>query len=243
MMTVSSCSDYKSYRSESFVMRYDDLAAISVSRNPDFPSMGINVSNDLMQSRFWCSPFREEGIYDMLCKKHGDFKYNERVSYLMTFEEPSHNACDLLSIKISSDRDFDAEHPAGASLADIVRFVSCSPEPFISSGYKRRYRYAPDHLSYCFRHTWGYYYSGPDRKESEYYPIDKMLCDIVPEDLVLLGPDVPYDPNRTASVFFSLFFEMTPDTAEEHRITVEVNTDDGRVLSGTIVMDFATKAR
>ncbi len=56
---------------------------------------------------------------------------------------------------------------------------------------------------------------------------------------MLLGPDVAYNPQRSHMKFFSLFFEKMPVVKDSHVITVEVTTDDGRVLSGSIVMDFA----
>ena len=237
LVILSSCDRYTGYRSKSFVLRYDDLAAITLSKYRSVPC--ISVNNDLTRSRFWCGPFREEGLYDSLCDKYGDTEYNEKVYYLVTFEEPSRNASDLLSVKVYSDRDFDAEHPAGSSLADIIRFLSCSPKEYIASGYKSLYRYDPELVSPGFRSTWGYYYGRPDKEKSEYYPVDKMLCDIVPEDLMLLGPDVAYNPQRAHMKFFSLFFEKLPVVKDSHVITVEVTTDDGRVLSGSIVMDFA----
>ncbi len=51
--------------------------------------------------------------------------------------------------------------------------------------------------------------------------------------------DVAYNPQRSHMKFFSLFFEKMPVVKDSHVITVEVTTDDGRVLSGSIVMDFA----
>lgn len=47
------------------------------------------------------------------------------------------------------------------------------------------------------------------------------------------------NPQRSHMKFFSLFFEKMPVVKDSHVITVEVTTDDGRVLSGSIVMDFA----
>lgn len=238
MMLLTSCDVYKSYRSKAFVLRYDDLAAITLTKDSNCPSVCINVNNDLKQSRFWCGPFREENLYEGLCQKHGDNKYNKVVHYLIQFSEPLHNASDLLSVKIFSDRDFDAEHPAGTSLADIVRFLSCSPKEYIGSGYKIKYKYDPELLSYEFRNTWGIYYRYSNKTEFEYYPIDKMLCDVTQDDLVLLGHHEICDSSYTPVKFCSLFFEKMPVGSGEHLITVEITTDDGRVLSGEIAMDF-----
>ncbi len=229
-----SCNRVDYYQADSYVGRYDDLTKITLVRN-EGDAVCIDVKSDF-DAQGCYRPGDEK--YRDLCRKHGDVGYNRKIAYL-SGRDVVYNASDLLSVKVYSDRDFDAEHPAGSSLADIVRFLSCSPKEYIASGYKSLYRYDPELVSPGFRSTWGYYYGRPDKEKSEYYPIDKMLCDIVPEDLMLLGPDVAYNPQRSHMKFFSLFFEKMPVVKDSHVITVEVTTDDGRVLSGSIVMDFA----
>lgn len=229
-----SCNRVDYYQADSYVGRYDDLTKITLVRN-DGDAVCIDVKSDF-DAQGCYGPGDEK--YRDLCRKHGDVGYNRKIAYL-SGRDVVYNASDLLSVKVYSDRDFDAEHPAGSSLADIVRFLSCSPKEYIASGYKSLYRYDPELVSPGFRSTWGYYYGRPDKGKSEYYPVDKMLCDIVPEDLMLLGPDVAYNPQRSHLKFFSLFFEKMPVVKDSHVITVEVTTDDGRVLSGNIVMDFA----
>lgn len=229
-----SCNRVDYYQADSYVGRYDDLTKITLVRN-EGDAVCIDVKSDF-DAQGCYRPGDEK--YRDLCRKHGDVGYNRKIAYL-SGRDVVYNASDLLSVKVYSDRDFDAEHPAGSSLADIVRFLSCSPKEYIASGYKSLYRYDPELVSPGFRSTWGYYYGRPDKEKSEYYPVDKMLCDIVPEDLMLLGPDVAYNPQRSHLKFFSLFFEKMPVVKDSHVITVEVTTDDGRVLSGSIVMDFA----
>ncbi len=229
-----SCNRVDYYQADSYVGRYDDLTKITLVRN-EGDAVCIDVKSDF-DAQGCYRPGDEK--YRDLCRKHGDVGYNRKIAYL-SGRDVVYNASDLLSVKVYSDRDFDAEHPAGFSLADIVRFLSCSPKEYIASGYKSLYRYDPELVSPGFRSTWGYYYGRPDKEKSEYYPVDKMLCDIVPEDLMLLGPDVAYNPQRSHLKFFSLFFEKMPVVKDSHVITVEVTTDDGRVLSGSIVMDFA----
>ena len=63
------------------------------------------------------------------------------------------------------------------------------------------------------------------------HPIDKMLSDVTPEDLILLGYDSPYP-------LFRLCFEKTPSTPGGHLITVRMRTDSDKIFSDSIAMSF-----
>ena len=69
--------------------------------------------------------------FKALSEKYGDTAYNRPLAPF------SHTVyCNEFSgIDIFSDRDFDAAHPAGASLSDIVRIVGASPYRYIRNGY------------------------------------------------------------------------------------------------------------
>ena len=58
-----------------------------------------------------------------------------------------------------------------------------------------------------------------------------MLSDVTAEDLILLGYDNPYP-------LFRLYFESKPVVSGEHQITVEVRTDEGKIYTATITMNF-----
>ena len=72
--------------------------------------------------------------FKALSEKYGDTAYNRPLAPF------SHTVyCNEFSgIDIFSDRDFDAAHPAGASLSDIVRIVGASPYRYIRNGYTVR---------------------------------------------------------------------------------------------------------
>ena len=46
---------------------------------------------------------------------------------------------DFQKIEISCNKGYNAEHPAGTLLNDIVRLISGTPHPFIKSGYKKTF--------------------------------------------------------------------------------------------------------
>ncbi len=227
-----SCNRVDYYQADSYVGRYDDLTKITLVRN-DGDAVCIDVKSDF-DAQGCYGPGDEK--YSDLCRKHGDVGYNRKIAYL-SGRDVVYNASDLLSVKVYSDRDFDAEHPAGSSLADIVRFLSCSPKEYIASGYKSMYSYDAASLSEVFVTTWAYcYYWGRDAYEC--HPIDKMLSDITPEDLVLLGPGLRSLPQIYNGRFFSLAFVKKPSAEQVHEITVEITTEERRIITGHLNVNF-----
>ena len=57
---------------------------------------------------------------------------------------------DFTEITVTSDKDFDENHPAGESLNDLCRFISFSPYKFISSGYRDYYVFSVNNVSLSF---------------------------------------------------------------------------------------------
>lgn len=74
-------------------------------------------------------------VYDSLCNKHFDYGYHGEDPYA---DQPVKRcyAKDLLSISVTSDRDYDPQHPAGTPLDDIIVFNTYTPYPWIKGGYQ-----------------------------------------------------------------------------------------------------------
>ena len=83
---------------------------------------------------------KEKERYKELCIKHNDLGYNERkvdpkdldtgdFTYRMVYWK------DFVAIDVVSDRDFDAEHPAGSSLGDVVGYRGWSYWEYVKNGY------------------------------------------------------------------------------------------------------------
>ena len=146
----------------------------------------------------------------------------------------TYNCRDFLSIEVVCDKDFDEQHPAGASLCDIVRFMSWSPYKYIASGYSKYYNYNAWTLSEAFKELMPIYFSDEWFQESTSatcYPIDKMAKDLTPSDLILLGHNYP-------GFLGMLYFENGPRQPGEYTITVTLNCDDGYVISNSAKMRF-----
>lgn len=173
-------------------------------------------------------------IYKALCTKHNDLTYNKWLKInTITIPNQIYPHCDFNSIYITSDKDFDTEHPAGKDLGDIVRFISRSPKKFIDSGYSKYYRHDSSSLSEPFKTISKIIWGDPvEGVEADTYPIDKLVSELKPEDLILLG----FCGNTSPLAF--LHFEKLPDNLGEHEITVTMITDDGEKLTNSIKMVF-----
>ena len=109
--------------SPSFVQQYYDLSAIAVRQYFDYPYIQI-----MPETYETCSYSVPPSVrFKALSEKYGDTAYNRPLAPF------SHTVyCNEFSgIDIFSDRDFDAAHPAGTSLSDIVRIVGASPYRYI----------------------------------------------------------------------------------------------------------------
>lgn len=148
-------------------------------------------------------------IYKRLCEKNGDISYGKRVlkpehEYPGVPQRQSyyHN---ILSIEVVSDRDYDSEHPAGASLGDIVKYYANSFEDFIENGYQHTSEMDVD---FNFTRISGLLNEIPD----------DGLCLLEGFEMSLEFPE-----------------DIPDSAAGEHNLTIAITTDDGTlfVLEGT----------
>jgi hypothetical protein len=164
-----------------------------------------------------------KALYEALCRKHNDVSYNRTVEYHTPDELSGYEyiGTDFVSIHVVSDSDFDAEHPAGADLGDILCYAFYSPKKYIDSGYK---------LMFDWSTAEGFAYdlfagNGPGTE----HPICKLASELGPDDLTLLG----------IYCLGYLRFESDPTLSQTHCLTVTMTTDDGKELSASIDVDFA----
>lgn len=229
------CDRYPSRVCPSYVVFYSNMRSIDLRQVPDVAGcVMICPGGDLPAVSYsLLSEGEEKGEYDRLCRKHGDLSFNHRRQFLVPSESVGYNDKDFVSVEITSDAAFDESHPAGANLADVVRFMSWSPCKFIDSGYAQYYHYDPSGLSDSFITVMPVYLAREfflPETDATCYPIDKMVCDLEPEDLILLGHD-------DLRIGF-LKFERMPANSGNHTITVKMETDAEAVFEKSIEMTF-----
>jgi hypothetical protein len=214
---------YQIYR-RSFAMVFHETEKLTMGEtNPryskptllfGFDSAGIIYSNKDTSGK-------EKELYDALCEKYGDMTYN-REEFVPIGFEPEFLAYSPVSITIVSDADYDDQHPAGTSLADIVTYDSQSSKPFIDNGY--------------VMHEWDendkgkfYYYSNTNVRP--FYPVCKKASELVADDFQLI-----YDP--IDNVVGYIYFDALPTLEKTHNITVTFTDERGEVFSDTVKMVF-----
>lgn len=201
-------ADIRAYDTRAFVMGYRGMSGISVTRIK-YAEWAYAVNFHTTKERWGI--FFDEGrdYYDELCEKHNDTYYNRRVEINHNVVGPTpllRCARDFVGLEVWSSEDWDAEHPAGASLNDLALFVSDTPWPYIRSGYTEKYS---------------------EEKDGEYYPIDKPVAELTPDDMTLLPEDG-----------FKILFDAPPAESGTHTLFVRLTADDGTVFETSKEIEF-----
>ena len=223
---ISKTELFKSYvntyrYSENIQLRITDAGNIAIYR--EYTSKEDNIKTAVYSFK---SKGEEKKIYDELCKIHNDLSYNQKRSYIEFTGWGICSAIDFREIDVVSDKDFDAEHPAGRSLKDVVRFVSISPKQFIDSGYAATFDWKKNEP--------GFFAKDPMipsmfRYEKEnHFPINGLLSDIGTDEMQML-------PVNTHGI---LFFDKQPTAEKEHSLTVTIYTREGKKFVRNITKVF-----
>lgn len=198
-----------SYLSESFVQVYIFAEEMTLGESYRGFIRVILRGEEIMQHRTG-----HKKRYAELSNKYGDTYYNNKIGL------PNQHqviADDFISIDIRSDRDFDEAHKAGESLADIVTILATSPAKYIESGYTDVYDWMFQPIDYKI--------AGGSFRTYGYWPVNKRLDRLTPEDLLLMSPNV------------SLKFEAFPLWEKTHTITVTFKSSE-KELSGETTVTF-----
>ena len=144
--------------------------------------------------------------YGELSKVYGDSGFNTWCAV----DEPSLTswAFPFEVFDVVSNADYDAAHPAGMSLNDIVEITYTTHKYFIENGYK---------------HT------DASRATNDYSgdKVTKKLSELQSEDAIFMEADS-----------FSLRFVEQPTAAQSHTFTVTVEFEHGEPYSFSFDMDF-----
>ena len=223
-LLYQSCDRARYHVFKSYVTRYCKFEDIGI----DTTKTGniIIRGKGRVKQYSWRDEGGEKTTYEALCRKHNDLTYNKKREYHLRPEWGVCSAVDFREIDIVSDKDFDAEHPAGTSLKDIVRFVSISPKKFIDSGYKETFNWRRNKPKIFKKESM---ISSMFHEETEnYFPINGLLKDIGKDEMQML-------PEDTHGI---LFFDKEPTAEKEHTLTVTIYTREGKKFVRTITKVF-----
>ena len=223
-LLYQSCDRARYHVFKSYVTRYCKFEDIGI----DTTKAGniIIRGKGRVKHYSWRDEGGEKTTYEALCRKHNDLTYNKKREYRLSPEWGVCSAIDFKEIDIVSNKDFDAEHPAGTSLKDIVRFVSVSPKKFIDSGYKETFNWRRNRPE-IFKKD--YIIQIMFQRETEnYFPINMLLKDIGKDEMQML-------PVNTHGI---LFFDKEPTAEKEHTLTVTIYIGERKKLVRTITKVF-----
>lgn len=174
-----------------FVQEYIEATGLKAEPKSGYAKVGClgrTVEAHLVQSRFDCS---YEGKY---------INPSTNFAVLNAFR----------TMKLVSDTDFDEQHRAGISLADIVMFAGASPYDFIACGYRNAYEWDDTQIEFYKNGAYTYKYG--------YAPVYKVLAEMDATDYRLIHPG------------FCLLFLKQPALSKTHNLTLTVTDDKGTVL-------------
>ena len=210
------------YFSENIQLKITDAGNIAIYRE-------YTSENDKVKTAVYSFDAKgeEKKRYDELCKSHNDISYNQKRRYIKFPGWGICSAIDFREIDVVSDKDFDAEHPAGTSLKDIVRFVSVSPKKFIDSGYQETFNWEKNEPKIFKKEKeTNKLFSYSELKN--YFPINGLLKDIGTDEMQML-------PINTHGI---LFFDKEPTAEKEHTLTVTIDIGERKKLVRTIKKVF-----
>lgn len=141
-----------SYISKSYIMNIIQTDTIVGGYSYEHDALGISFSGKILD--------RHDAQFEIETARLGDISYNQRIAEWLNNEHYIHDS-EVLSIEIITLNDFDAEHPAGSSVADlaVVSFLALN-RSFIDDGYRNgfdRENYSPV-SDYDLTREIGYYH-------------------------------------------------------------------------------------
>ena len=143
--------------------------------------------------------------YDSLCKAHKDTEYSKKEKHYSGEQFP-YATYRRMTLDITSDTQYDAAHPAGTSLADIVNIKAYSAKEIIDSGYD---------LSLIVKNELG------------------SLILQKGHELNMPLEQFNREYRKLVASSIRLNFPVAPDVTSTHRFTVTYRDEDGRVLTAT----------
>lgn len=140
LLVLSGCYGGEPYYLRSFIEEFVMYNGISVKRTMASTSTKhLSLCIDEIGSVNFKSEGSDKKLYDELCSRYNDMSYNKEVG--RPFGLPLTHAIypHFGAINVYSDKDFDAQHPAGTLLNDVMSVRFQNARDYINSGYSDEY--------------------------------------------------------------------------------------------------------
>ena len=130
---LCSCDVTYYYDVTSYILEYVRVDGVRL-RGDDASRFDFRISGRRVEFR---SVGEDAVLYDSLCRANNDIGYSENVGlFIDVIMDRIAYYPYIVSIDMFSDMDFDAEHPAGSSLGDIVSLSYRTASDYIESRYR-----------------------------------------------------------------------------------------------------------
>ncbi len=138
--------DYILENSPSFILSYYGMEVLQVIVESD-NKLSMFIFGDMKAGydKIYGN-IKNEVLYNELCNYYGDTSYNKDIDYYIGEGYNESYICDIESINITAETDWDDSHPAGTLLNDLVKINGHSYFGFIKNGYA-------DYLDQMFEYT------------------------------------------------------------------------------------------
>lgn len=158
--TMCGCNKIYYHYMRSYIQQYSERDEVSL-KIIEYPEISIDIMGTDRRTVSFRSKGEDKEYFDMLCKKYGDTSYNREVGLILDMVHLDAWVLipDICFIELTSDKDFDEDHPAGTLLNDCVEINFVSAYKYVKSKYS-------DEESLCQQ--------------------KKLLSEIVPDDLKLM---------------------------------------------------------
>ena len=143
---MNGCGWGETYYCKSYMQSYALYENIGVRRSLSTPSTkNIDLYVNPTHRVDFLSEGADKEMYNKICIEYGDTAYNREVfldhGIMTKFSSYPHFA----AISVISNKDFDAEHPAGTPLNDIMTVLYSSAKDYVDGGYTQpEYSVGPD---------------------------------------------------------------------------------------------------
>lgn len=179
---------------------------------------------------------QQKKLFKRLCKEHGDVLTREQRDWydftrlnvpVSLYSRPNsiewgrYTVDNFVRLNIVSNADWDERHEAGVPLNDIVMVEGITAYPYVTGDRDMVARNIALKDSMRFFDNNPYWRHGFFRK---------WASEVTPQDMILLGDDY--------LALCALDFVTPPTLTTEHRITVVMETDEGRIFTASMAMHF-----
>ena len=174
-----------------YIQKYTQAQTLTIRTMPDEGCVKLLIDGNHITHH-------DETAFRDLYTQYSDTDFN---GYLVPYTMQA-VATEFTAIDVTCDRAFDAAHPAGSSLADLVTLAGASAYPYLQSGYKASFDWRTAPADYRFEEEPVAHYG------SGFSPINNRLDALSPDDLRLLDPTLylrfKTSPAQTGTYLFTV---------------------------------------